>query len=442
MAPSGPYWNGRRAALRSAALLAFQAAVLLLGLGLPAKSKEVGPAINPVQRAAGSATVSSVAGLQRASGAPMYQWRGAVGAGLLSFPAGLAALPNGTLYVPNYQSNTLLKISSKGALISSLGTPGSGPGQLNGPASVAVDIARSRLYVAEVTAQRVQVFDLEQGSYLAQLGGAGSFSWPTGLAINEAGDVYAADQVLSTIQKFAFEGTLLWTVGGTGSDPGQFTLPVGLTYLGGDLFVVEYLNNRIQRLDGGTGAPKAMFGSAGSGPAQFHGPELIASSPDGSLFVTDSGNYRVQQLSSSGDFITSFGSNGADAGQFQFPFGIAVQTSARGQRTIYVADGTRNDVQIFDELLPPPHPSPRPSPPPPKPHSPSPPPPPRPSPPPPPRPSPPPPLRPSPPPPPRPSPPPPPLRPRPPPPPLIRRLQRPRPPPPRPRSSPPPTSAA
>lgn len=66
----------------------------------------------------------------------------------------------------------------------------------------------------------------------------------------------------------------------------QFNRPTGVACLGGDIFVVDSYSDRIQRLDGDTGAFKAAIGSQGSGPGRFNRPVQIASSPDGSLFVT------------------------------------------------------------------------------------------------------------------------------------------------------------
>jgi len=64
---------------------------------------------------------------------------------------------------------------------------------------------------------------------------------------------------------------------------------------------------------------------------------------DGSIVVADSENHRVQVFSGDGEFVRSFGSEGNVAGQFGYPYGVAV--GAGGE--ILVSDPNRNDVQVF-----------------------------------------------------------------------------------------------
>jgi DNA-binding beta-propeller fold protein YncE len=55
--------------------------------------------------------------------------------------------------------------------------------------------------------------------------------------------------------------------------------------------------------------PDGQIGSnvGGSGPGEFIFPEGVAVSPAGTLYVTDQGNHRVQELTSSGEFVLMFG---------------------------------------------------------------------------------------------------------------------------------------
>jgi DNA-binding beta-propeller fold protein YncE len=50
------------------------------------------------------------------------------------------------------------------------------------------------------------------------------------------------------------------------------------------------------------------FGITGSG--NFSHPQFIAVDDDGSIYVTDLGNKRVQKLSSNGEYITEWGKSG------------------------------------------------------------------------------------------------------------------------------------
>ena len=94
------------------------------------------------------------------------------------------------------------------------------------------------------------------------------------------------------------------------------------------------------------------WGTPGKGPGQFklttNDPRpdavgAIAFAPDGSFYVVDNGNYRVEKFDKDRHFVTMWGSFGSGDGQFANPKGIATD----GQ-TVYVADDPRFDIQAFD----------------------------------------------------------------------------------------------
>jgi len=64
---------------------------------------------------------------------------------------------------------------------------------------------------------------------------------------------------------------------------------------------------------------------------------------DGRLYVTDTGNYRVQKLTSNFTFITKWGTVGSGPGQFYGPWGIAVDR----QNYVYVVDSANSRVEKF-----------------------------------------------------------------------------------------------
>ena len=86
------------------------------------------------------------------------------------------------------------------------------------------------------------------------------------------------------------------------------------------------------------------WGSFGiSEPGRFSHPQFIAvGDDDGSIYVSDLGNKRVQKFSSTGEFITEWGKSGKQAGEFHYPSGIAVSEDA-----VFVADRDLNRIQKF-----------------------------------------------------------------------------------------------
>jgi len=92
----------------------------------------------------------------------------------------------------------------------------------------------------------------------------------------------------------------------------------------------------------GTGPGEFSFGSSDpSDPSGIHAS--IAVAPDGQVYVSDSGNHRVEVFSPDGAFIRQFGRLGSAEGQFQVPFDLAVDTVGN----VYVADDQSGTVSKF-----------------------------------------------------------------------------------------------
>jgi hypothetical protein len=88
----------------------------------------------------------------------------------------------------------------------------------------------------------------------------------------------------------------------------------------------------------GTGDGQFRFGDHGDGD---RGAVVFA--PNGSFFVLDSGNARVQRFSADRTFVGAFGSAGTGDGQFVSPNTIGLDDGPN----LYVGDAGRNDVQVF-----------------------------------------------------------------------------------------------
>ncbi len=194
-------------------------------------------------------------------------------------------------------------------VINEVGIPGAEPGQLNAPRNVAVG-ADGRIYVADSGNHRIQVFDA-QGIYLTSWGefGAapGQLNEPWGLAVDDE-FVYVADTWNHRVQKFTLNGGFVGAFGQSGT------------------------------IDGGD----ASLGL-------FFGPRSVVLLPDNRLMVTDTGNHRLQVLTRDGEFLQQAGGFGNQPGQMNEPVGLA--TAPDG--TIYLADTWNGRIQQFlPELFP------------------------------------------------------------------------------------------
>lgn len=114
-----------------------------------------------------------------------------------------------------------------------------------------------------------------------------------------------------------------------------------------------YLTDSSQRVSviSADGRPLRSWGRPGKGPGAFNfvGPDpsdpagvsgKITVGPDGSVYVSDSGNARVQVFTPQGRFLHEFGSYGFRADQFQIPFDLVVDRSGN----VYLVDDQRQTV--------------------------------------------------------------------------------------------------
>jgi uncharacterized protein (TIGR03663 family) len=182
----------------------------------------------------------------------------------------------------------------------------------------------------------------------------GEFLNPHGLALAPDGSLYIVDTDNHRIQHFSPDGELITTWGsygdvelGTGEE-GKFKTPFGIGVApDGTVYVADTWNHRIQYFTA-EGEFLGMFGSFGQGsdPMQFYGPRDVAIDAQNRVFVVDTGNKRVVIFDRQGNYINQFGSFGLDLGYFDEPVGIAVEDDG----TVLIADTWNQRVQVFEEL--------------------------------------------------------------------------------------------
>jgi tripartite motif-containing protein 71 len=126
-----------------------------------------------------------------------------------------------------------------------------------------------------------------------------------------------------------------WQVlAGDHTAPGTFNGPTGLAIdADGNVYVADSGNHRVQKLST-DGHPLAQWGAYGAAPGEFRAPSAVAVADDGSLYIADTGNRRVQKLGASGEPLAEWSTPESRYPVADGPTDVAVDE----QGNVYVAD--------------------------------------------------------------------------------------------------------
>ncbi|MGD8573205.1 MAG: 6-bladed beta-propeller, partial [Gammaproteobacteria bacterium] len=274
---------------------------------------------------------------------------GSVGAGYgLQKPYGVAVY-QGQIFVTDTVQRVVLAFDVPGKDFRIIGREGIG--RLVKPIGIAVDRNTGTLFVADNTANRVVVYDKE-GNYLRAIGGSEYFRRPSGVAVSPDGSkVYVVDTGGVDSQEHhmyifdAFSGEHLKTVGDRGTQPGQFNLPLQAAAApDGTVYVVDGGNFRVQGFTP-DGRFKTTFGAIGRRSGQFSRPKGIAADNDSNVYVVDAAFGNFQIFNPEGKLLLFVGTRGFDGrpGEYMLPAGITVDEDGR----VYLVDQYFKKVDVF-----------------------------------------------------------------------------------------------
>ena len=218
-------------------------------------------------------------------------------------PTGIAVDEDGRVLVADTHEQRITIFSPDGELLETHGRLGMGPGEFIYPTDVAAG-PEGTWFVSEYGGNdRIQVFDADWNP-IAQIGAFGEAAYetegqtllarPQSLAWDvDRGELYIADAVNHRIVVTDRSGKRLRTLGGPGVEPGRLSYPYDLALEpDGTLLVVEFGNNRIQRFDALEGRSLGVWGGTGVEPGRLRYPWGL-DADDRTMVVLDSGNSRV-----------------------------------------------------------------------------------------------------------------------------------------------------
>jgi trimeric autotransporter adhesin len=224
-------------------------------------------------------------------------------AAVLGEPAVLALTPGGDLLVADRQVNRVRRIDRASGIITTVA--GKGPGPSSGDGGPATDA---------------------------------DFNGPTGLAVDAADNIFVIDQGVNTIRRIDAGTGIITTVAGSGvfgacgderpALEACFGYPTGMAMDGaGNVYVADTFNNRVARLDAGMAVVRTIAGNGVAGYGGDGGPGLQASlwfplgiavdGPGRFVYIADTSNYRVRRLDTSTGVIDTIAGNGSEYADFQ-----------------------------------------------------------------------------------------------------------------------------
>jgi len=266
----------------------------------------------------------------------------------LNLPSGMALDSKGNLYISDRSNNRIRVINRKGVISTYAGNGEEGYGGDSGPAlkaridrpfGLAMD-KKDNLYIADRRNNRIRKVN-PSGIITTAAGDSGFFfmgdngpayrasiAGPTGVAVDDKGNIYIADRNNNRIRVVDKQG-MIRTVAGTGqqdyngdSELARDTnlyLPFGLAVdKKGRLLVIDRSHYRIRRIDPLKGTVETLAGNgrkkfAGDGGpatgATLNFPHGIVVDKKGSIIFSDKGHFRIRKISPAG-IIQTIAGNG------------------------------------------------------------------------------------------------------------------------------------
>jgi len=173
------------------------------------------------------------------------------------------------------------------------------------PGALAIDRENRLLYVSDVDLDQVLVYDADSLKLKRKMGTTGhnhelttpgDFAKPTGLAVDQEGNLYVADTLNNRIEIFDADGKFISTFGKAGDGPGYFARPKGVAIDGdGHIWVADGMQDRVQVFNKESQL-LISFGGHGLLPGQFQGLTSITIDKMNRVFTSELFPGRVQQF--------------------------------------------------------------------------------------------------------------------------------------------------
>jgi sugar lactone lactonase YvrE len=254
---------------------------------------------------------------------------------------------------------------------------------LNGPHNVAVDAA-GNIYIADMWNNRIRKVTASTGivttvagngtpGYSGDGGAATSAElyYPSGVAVDVAGNLYIADAGNNLIRKVMASTGDISTVAGNRTESysgdggpatcAEMNTPYDVAVdASGNIYISDSNNNRVRKVTVSSGIITTVAGtgigsySGDGGPAtsaNISQPMGLVLDAAGNIYFADWGNVRIRKVAASTGIITTMAGNGSEgysgdgvlatAAQLYYPYGVALDAAGN----IYIADDANNRIR-------------------------------------------------------------------------------------------------
>ena len=312
------------------------------------------------------------------------------GLATLVSPCGLALDKDGNFLITDIDRMMVFKMTPQGALSVIAGLPGM-VGSANGPSSratfnfptnvvvdkegnlIVADAENSAVRKISPTGMVTNILDDQRRINLITANGSvtllpAPLDFPSGLAVDAAGNIFVADPVNNVVSKISSKGEVSTVAGKPGVDGAvdgkaaevRFGLPRAVAVdPAGVLYVADEEYNTIRKvaadgsvttLAGNPNLPEGAPGRDGTGiGATFVSPRGLTLDAKGNIYVADTNGHTIRKITPGGIVSTLAGTAGVTGGadghgsaaQFGGPAGLAVD----GSGNVFVADSGNNTIR-------------------------------------------------------------------------------------------------
>ncbi len=265
------------------------------------------------------------------------------------YPEAVAAWSD-FLFVADTQNNRIqVWDSDMSTNLYMIGSYGTGVDELNWPAGMVVNGNTKQLIVSDTGNDRIVVYDIDPATgnltWSFSFGSTGTwygeFNKPRGVALDNAGNIYVADQANNRIQVFSSTGSYLRSIDDLNAQPVSVAVDAS-----GNIYTLFSAISTVNVYTA-SGSLLAFFGEEGVGDGQLNNPFDIKIGEGGRIYILDTSNNRISIFDSSYNYLVAYGTFGTAVGELNYPKGFCFSEGGE----LYVADTRNHRVQCMSNTL-------------------------------------------------------------------------------------------